>query len=124
MDGKVMYVEDEAFFAGIIKSKLEEKDLEVDVFADGESALAAAKKGGYRLILLDLILPKLDGLEVLRLLKEDSVTKDVPVIILSNQSEEDNRKKAMELGAKAYYVKVNAMPNEIVSMVSNLLGEG
>ena len=121
MDGKVMYIEDEAFFAGIIKKKLEEKSYEVDIFGDGESGLAAAQAGGYQLILLDLILPKLDGLEVLRLLKENPETKNIPVIILSNQSEEDNRKKALSLGAKAYYVKVNAMPGEIVKMVEGLL---
>jgi len=121
MDGKVMYIEDEAFFAGIIKKKLEEKSYEVDIFGDGESGLVAAQAGGYQLILLDLILPKLDGLEVLRLLKENPETKNIPVIILSNQSEEDNRKKALSLGAKAYYVKVNAMPGEIVKMVEGLL---
>lgn len=124
MAGKIAYIEDEAFFASIIKRKLEEKGFEVDVFSDGESGLAAVRNNGYQLVLLDLILPKIDGLEVLRLLKEDPVGKHVPVVVLSNQAGEENHKKAMELGAKAYYVKVNSMPNEIVNNVQTFFAQG
>ena len=123
MAGKIAYIEDEEFFASVISKKLVDHGFEVDTFADGESGLAAIKGNGYDLVLLDLILPKLDGLEVLKALKEDPHAKNIPVVVLSNQSGEDNQKKAMDLGAKAYYVKVNAMPSEIVTMVAGFLKE-
>ena len=121
MAGRVLYVEDEDFFAAIIKKKLEDAGIETDIAPDGETALTMVGQGQYELILLDLILPKMDGLLVLEKLKESDATKAIPVIVLSNQSEDGNRKKAEELGALSYFVKVNATPNEIVAMVARQL---
>lgn len=122
MAGKVLYVEDEDFFATIIKKKLDDAGIETDVAPDGETALTMVGQHQYQLILLDVILPKMDGFSVLETLQRDPATKDIPVVMLSNQSEDGNRQRAETLGAVAYFVKVNATPNDIVQMVQSHLG--
>jgi len=121
MKGNILYVEDESFFASIISKKLMENDFKVDIAVDGEEGLQNAQKNKYDLILLDLILPKFGGLEVLEKLKSEDATKDVPVVILSNLSSEADKAKAKELGAHSFYVKINTMPNEILALVRRIL---
>lgn len=124
MKGNILYVEDESFFGSIISKKLAESDYSVDVAPDGAQGLKAAQGKKYDLILLDLILPELGGFEVLEKVKADPSTKDVPVVILSNLSSEDDKAKAKELGARAFYVKINAMPSEILALVERIVGGG
>lgn len=118
---KVLYVEDESFFGSIISKKLEESEYTVYVAVNGTEGLKAAQENQYDLILLDLILPELGGFEVLERLKADPNTKNVPVVILSNLSSEADKIKAKELGARAFYVKINAMPSEILALVERIV---
>ncbi len=123
MEGKnVLYVEDEAFFASIISKKLQEDGFQVDVASDGAQGWAAMQKKKYDLVLLDLILPELGGFEVLEKIKSDPNLNATPVVILSNLSTEEDKKKAKELGAHSFYVKINSMPNEILALVRRILG--
>ena len=118
---KVLYVEDEAFFASVIAKKLEEDGFEVDTASDGAKGWEAAQTTMYDLILLDLILPELGGFEVLEKIKNDPKLSDIPVVILSNLSSENDKKKAQELGAHS--LKINSMPNEILALVRRILGK-
>jgi DNA-binding response OmpR family regulator len=88
---------------------------------DGEEAVRLAKSGNHDLILLDILLPKVDGYEVLRQLKAAPETKNVPVIVLSNLGSENDIKKSKELGAKNHFVKVTMDPRKIVSYVKSYL---
>lgn len=122
MQRKILYVEDEPFIASALVRVLEQAGYQVEVAVDGEKGIEAANREIFDLILLDLILPRMDGFEVLRQLKEGSATKNTPVIILSNLSAEDDKKKAKELGALDFMVKAFANPLDIADRVKHLLG--
>ena len=123
MNGKVLYIEDESFFGSIISKKLDENEYVVDVAPTGAEGVKLAKENEYDLILLDLILPEMSGFEVLQELKVDPQTARVPVVILSNLSSDADKTKAKELGAHSFYVKINAMPSEILALVKRICGE-
>jgi DNA-binding response OmpR family regulator len=124
MQRKILYVEDEPFIASALVRVLEQAGYQVTVAVDGEKGVEVATKELFDLILLDLILPKIDGFEVLRQLKLNPAMKDVPVIILSNLSAEDDKKKAKDLGAIDFLVKAFANPLDIAGHVKELLGPG
>lgn len=121
MVGNILYIEDELFFSDTISRKLEGVGFTVVTAPDGEVGLDAAQKQHFDLILLDLILPKMDGFEVLKKLKEDAKTKHVPVVVLSNLSSDENKRRGEVLGADRFYVKVNCEPKEIVAMAQEFL---
>ncbi len=123
MDRTVLYIEDEAFFAKIISSKLEGSGFAVDVAVDGESGLEKLTEKKYDVVLLDLVLPKGSGFDVLEQLQSLEKNKNTPVIILSNLSSGEDTQKAKDLGARGFYVKVNSTPNEIVTLVKGIVGQ-
>ena len=90
---------------------------------DGEIGLKLAKAKKPDLILLDLILPKLSGFEVLKKIKEDKKIKDIPVIVLTNLENMEDIEKAIELGATTYLVKVSYPLEEVVKKIKKALGE-
>jgi DNA-binding response OmpR family regulator len=110
---KVLVVEDERVLLNVLKEKLEDDGWDVDTALDGVKAISKIKKGGYDLILLDIMLPKKNGFEVLKFIKKEAVS-DVPVIILSNLGSDEDIKKAMSLGATDYFVKAQHPIGEIV----------
>ena len=122
MQMKILYVEDEPFIASALVRVLEQAGFQVEVAVDGEKGIEAANRQLFDLILLDLILPRIDGFEVLRQLKEGPATKNTPVIILSNLSAEEDKAKAKELGAIDFMVKAFANPLDIAESVKKLLG--
>lgn len=124
MDTKVLYVEDEKFFADTVEKVLSAAGYSVKQANDGAEGLKIAREWHPNLILLDLLLPKIEGFEVLRQLKTDLATKDIPIIILSNLNSSDDVKKATDLGAKHFFVKAVTMPTNIVNMVKGVVGAG
>ena len=114
---KILIVEDEEVLALVLKEKLELDHFEVQTAADGEAGLAAV--GSFRpdFILLDLVMPKKTGMEVLEELKASPQFKDIPVIVLSNLDTDADIKKALALGALDYFVKAHHPINEIVEKV-------
>jgi two-component system phosphate regulon response regulator PhoB len=121
---KVLLVEDDRFLRRAAQAMLVKGGLTVSVATDGEEALAAARAGTPDLILLDLIMPKLQGFEVLRQLKEDPTTRGIPVIVLSNLGQESDIERAMAAGAVGYFVKSNLTLQELLARVHGALGEG
>lgn len=89
---------------------------------DGEIGLSIAKEKNPDLILLDLILPRKDGFEVLKALKEDEKTKDIPVIVLTNLESVQDVEKALELGATTYLVKANYNLTEVLEKIRQTIG--
>ena len=120
---KILFVEDESALQKTFGERLSPEGYEVIPALDGEIGLRLAKTKKPDLILLDLILPKVNGFEVLKELKEDKETKDIPVIVLTNLEGIGDVDKAIELGATTYLVKAQYSLEELVEKIKKVLGE-
>lgn len=120
---RVLVAEDDKFLSGVYKNKLTKEGFEVILVMNGREVLAAARQKKPDIILLDLIMPGKDGFEVLKELKNDADLKDIKVIILSNLSQEEDKKRVMDLGALDYVVKANVSFREIVETVKHHLSQ-
>ena len=118
---KVLVVEDEKMLSEMYKTKFEMEGFEVEQAFDGKKGLDQAKNDKPDIVLLDIILPKLDGFLVLKELKGDPATKKTPVLLLTNLGQDDDIKKGKSLGADGYFVKANHSPAEIVEQVRRQL---
>lgn len=117
----VLIIEDDAFLAGIYASKFESEGFHVEHGADGEEGLKLAAKADPDIILLDILLPKVDGFEVLKRLKKDVKTKNIPVILLTNLGQKSDVEFGLKLGAADYLIKAHFMPHETVAKVKKVL---
>lgn len=117
----LLFIEDEAAIHKTLSDALEKEGFDTFSALDGEIGLRRAKEEQPDLILLDLILPKMNGFEVLKALKEDEATKAIPVIVLTNLEQMENIQKAIDLGATTYLVKANYSLDEVVSKVKESL---
>jgi DNA-binding response OmpR family regulator len=102
---KILVVDDEVQLKQAISIRLEVNDFDVIGSGDGEDGLEKAKNEKPDLIILDLMLPKLNGFEVCRMLKFDDTYKNIPIIILSALDQQGDREKAIQCGADAYFIK-------------------
>lgn len=116
---RILIVEDERPLSHALEMKLRHEGYETSVATNGTDALAAIGKDHYHLILLDLIMPIMDGFAVLAALKERKST--VPVIVLSNLGQAEDQAKTKELGAVDYFVKSNTPIADIVTRVKTAL---
>ncbi len=119
---KILIVDDEEILRRIYSDRLTFEGFEVDSASDGEEALNKIKASVPNLVLLDILMPKLNGLQVLEQLNANPELKKIPVIVLSNVANDENIKKALSLGAKDYLLKTNFSPNEIISKIKTLIG--
>lgn len=119
--GKVIIVEDEAAFRNIFKDLLESDGYNVLTAEDGEAGWLLARAEIPDVVLLDLALPRLHGFEVLKNIRADAATKDIPVIILTVVGEQENVKKGLKLGATDYLVKGFYSPREILVKINETL---
>ncbi len=120
---RITVVEDEPAIAEILEYNLEQAGFEVEVIREGDLALVSIRRRVPDLILLDLMLPGLDGLELTRLLKRDPATADVPLIMLTAKDSETDRIVGLELGADDYVTKPFS-PREVVLRVKAVLRRG
>ena len=118
---KILFVEDEPNLQKAIGELLKQEGFQFFEALDGVQGLEVAKEEKPDLILLDLILPKKDGFEVLKELKADSKLKSIPVIILSNLEGTGDVEKALELGATTYLVKANYELSDVLDLIKNNL---
>lgn len=116
---KILIVEDERPLAHALEMKFRNQGYETQIVMNGVEALAAVKVGGFGLVLLDLIMPVMDGFAVLAELKNQG--NIIPVIVLSNLGQDEDRIKSKELGAIDYFVKSNTPIAEIVTRVKSIL---
>lgn len=119
----ILFVEDESALQKTFGKVLEEEGFQVVPALDGDVGLKLAKLRKPDLILLDLILPRINGFEVLREIKQDPELRHIPVIVLTNLETMDNVDKAIELGAKTYLVKANYSLKEVINKVKETLGK-
>ncbi len=123
MPKKILFIEDESALQKTLGEVLMQEGYQVVRAMDGEEGLRLAQTEKPDLILLDLVLPKLHGFEVLEKIKKGSDTKDIPVIVLTNLESTSDVEKAVELGATTYLVKANYDLEDVLKKVKNALGE-
>ncbi len=117
----VLLVEDEKMLADMYATKFTMEGFKTNKAYDGAAGYEMAKDVKPDIILLDIIMPKLDGFAVLQKLRNDEATKDTPVILLTNLGQDEDIKKGKELGATDYFVKANHTPAEVVNKVRDVL---
>lgn len=113
----VLIIEDEATLQKTLQEVLSQEGFTILSALDGELGLELAQKHKPDLILLDLILPKKDGFEVLKELKADANTREIPIVILTNLEGSVDVQKALELGATTYLVKANYELEDVIEKV-------
>jgi DNA-binding response OmpR family regulator len=120
---KILVVEDETFLVKIYSVKLKKEGYDVEIATDGEEAVRLAEEFSPDLILLDLILPKMNGFEALEEIRSKPPLKKTPVIVLSNLGQEEDIKRAKALGATDYLVKANFSIQDVVLKIKETLGK-
>lgn len=118
---KVLLVEDDKMIIDMYTLKFTQEGYEVVQAENGKDAVALAKTVNPDIILLDIILPQMDGFSVLKEIKADPNVKDVPVILLTNLGQDGDVKKGLELGATDYLIKANYTPSQVVDKVKSVL---
>jgi DNA-binding response OmpR family regulator len=118
---KILIIEDDNFLQGLEAKKLEEEGYVIVTASSGEEGLKKINEPDIDVVLLDLILPNFDGLEILKKIRATETTKNVPVIVFSNLSEEKTIKRSMELGATDFLVKSNFTLDELVKHINSVL---
>ena len=119
----IVLVEDDTFLANIYKTKFEMEGFKVIVAENGVDGLEEVKKRKPDIVLLDILLPKMDGFAVLKHIKEDESIKHIPVILLTNLGQKDDVEKGLELGAVDYLIKAHFKPSETVDKVKKALAK-
>lgn len=117
---KVLIIEDETVLLELFTDKFTSESFETLEATTAEDGIKLALKNKPDLILLDIILPRMDGLTMLKMLRENSWGKNVPVIILSNVTDQEKVSKAMKLGVYDYIVKTNLILNDLVKQVKEV----
>ena len=121
MDKKILLIEDDLLIQEMYKSELVRAGYQVVAFATGEDGIKELENTQFDLILLDIMLPGINGLEVLKLIKQNPKNKDLKVVLLTNLGNDDVIKKGFDLGAIGYLIKSAYNPDQVVSEVINFL---
>ena len=117
----ILIVEDDAFLANIYKAKFEMEGFKVSLSEDGESGVADVKKKKPDIVLLGIALQKLDGFAVLKKLKAEQETKNIPVILMTNIGQKEDVEKGFALGSVDYIILRHFSPGETVEKVRKVL---
>lgn len=118
---KILLTEDDKFFRDLLIRKLSSGGFEVVSANDGESAIKALETFTPDLAILDILLPGVNGLEVLANIRKNEKTKDLPAVFLSNLSTKEDFQKAKDLGMTAFLVKASVTPDEVITEVKKIL---
>ena len=121
MPKTILIVEDDKFLRELIAQKLTKEGYPLSEAIDGEDGIKKIKEEKPGLVLLDLILPGIDGFEVLSQMKEDPSVSSIPVIILSNLGQKEDVEKGLKLGAVDYLIKAHFTPGEIIEKIKAVL---
>ncbi|HLD21465.1 MAG TPA: response regulator [Patescibacteria group bacterium] len=118
----ILLVEDDEMLHTMYTQKFTKEGYTVKSAFNGAEGIELAEQTKPAVILLDIIMPKMDGFVALKKLKKNEVTKDIPVILLTNLGQEEDIRKGKELGATDYFIKANHTPQEVVEKVKEIIG--
>ncbi|MDX9893382.1 MAG: response regulator [Patescibacteria group bacterium] len=118
---KVLLVEDDQTLLEMYELKFKEAGFDLILAADGESGLELAKKEMPAVVLLDIMMPKMDGFAVLTQLRQDDATKNIVILMLSNLGQQTDIEKGKQLGAQDYVVKASMTPTQVVEKVKSYI---
>jgi len=118
---KILLVEDDPFLIDIYTTKLKEAGFTVKVAEEGEAVLPALKENTPDLMILDIVLPQVDGWEVLRRIQKEKAFKKLKIVVLSNLGQKSEIAKGLKLGAMKYLIKAHHTPSEVVEEIKNIL---
>ncbi|KKS26565.1 MAG: Response regulator receiver [Parcubacteria group bacterium GW2011_GWA2_42_11] len=122
-DKKILIIEDDKFLSEMYATKLKEAGFEVEAAYDGEEGIYAAEEFNPDLILLDIVLPKMDGFEVMQKIRKNAGLKNIIIIALTNLGQKEEVEKGLALGANDYAIKAHFTPTEVVTKVKKLLNQ-
>jgi len=120
---KILLIEDEEMLANMYEVKFKNEGFDIVKALDGEQGLEIARTIKPDFILLDIIMPKMDGFSVLKELKGNDITKDVPVMLLTNLGQDEDIERGKSMGAVGYLVKANITPSEVVEAIKKELSK-
>ncbi len=121
MAKKILIIEDDKFLRKLICLKLTHEGYEISEAIDGEQGIKSVEKEKPDLVLLDLILPGIDGFEVLAKMKTNPILSKIPVIIFSNLGQKEDIEKGLKMGANDYLIKAHFTPDEIIAKIRAIL---
>lgn len=117
----ILLTEDDLFLIDIYSTKLREAGFEVEIARDGEECLAKIKEKKPDVLVLDIVLPQIDGWEILKEIKEDRNLKDLKVIVFSNLGQKKEVEEGLRLGATRYLIKAHYTPSQVVEEIKKVL---
>jgi len=117
----IFLIEDDPFLSEMYAKKISGAGFEVEILGTAEDALRKLEQTQPDLILLDIVLPKMDGFEFLRTIKQHEVYQKIPVLILSNVGQKEEIQRGLEFGVKGYIVKAQFTPSEIIQKINQAL---
>lgn len=126
MAKKILVVDDDSFVTDIYQTKLVQEGFEVAVASDGAEAIKKLENVKERkpdLILLDVVMPYVDGLEVLKKVRSNEKLKDVPIILLTNLSQKKEVEEGLRLGAQDYLIKSHFTPSEVLEKINSFVNK-
>lgn len=120
----ILFIEDDPFIIDIYQHALVKAGYQVDIAADGNDGLAKAKNGNYDLVLLDIMVPQMTGIEVLEHLRGKGGTglARSKIVILTNLAQDDESRRAVEAQADGYLIKADITPNKLVELIKPIIG--
>ncbi len=118
---KILLVEDDPFLIDIYTTKLKEAGFSIEVAIDGEEAIRKIEEKKPDLVVLDIVLPQMDGWTILREIKSEPKLKNLKVIILSNLGQKEEVEKGMNLGAVKYLIKAHYTPSQVVEEIKKII---
>ena len=121
MNKVLLLIEDDPLMLRMYKKIFEQEGYEIILAEGGQEGLEKAKSDKPSLILLDIMMPKMDGFEVLTNLKKDPETKNIPVVVLTNLAGQQDAQRALSMGAVKYVIKSEQDPKEVTKIVKDLL---
>jgi DNA-binding response OmpR family regulator len=121
MNKKILLIDDDLFILKTIAPKFQKSGYDVATAKNGDEAKTHLETNIPDVIILDMILPNANGMDILKMIKENEKSSKIPVIIFSNLSSDTEYKQAMELGAIKYYVKADLTPDRLVEEVNKIL---
>jgi len=118
---KILIIEDDPFLSEMYSTKLIQEGFETEIAINGKQGMDKIKNIKPDLILLDIVLPKMDGFEILESVKKNSKLKNIPIVLLTNLGQKNEIEKGLSLGADEYIIKAHFTPTAVVTKIKEVL---